>query len=84
MITCPFCGHRYTPRPGTTNPTACCSQCGRKFPRPTTVIEILGPIALEKPSVCQQCGRGRSDLMSCYVDDEAAIICAECLKDLLE
>ena len=80
MITCPFCGHRYTPRPGTTNPTTCCSQCGRKFPRPAPVIEVLGPITAT--ATCQQCGRERSDLRACYVDDEAAIICNACIEDL--
>jgi hypothetical protein len=62
----------------------CCSHCTRKFPRPATAIDILGPITLEKPTTCQQCGRDRSDLRACYIDDETAIICAECLKDLLE
>lgn len=82
MITCPFCGHSWKPR--TENPTLCCSQCQRKFPRPTTVIEIVGPITMEKPGTCQQCDRPRSDLRACYVDDEAAIICQQCLDDLLE
>lgn len=82
MITCPFCGHQWSPR--TDSPMLCCSHCTRKFPRPATAIDILGPITLEKPTTCQQCGRDRSDLRACYIDDETAIICAECLKDLLE
>ena len=83
MITCPFCGHRYTPRPGTTNPTTCCSQCGRKFPRPAPVIEVLGRKVPLK-STCDVCGYPYAELNICRVDGESAFICNRCTMDLLE
>ncbi|HIH03796.1 MAG TPA: hypothetical protein HA263_08110 [Methanoregulaceae archaeon] len=82
MVTCPKCDYSWPTK--ATAAWITCPKCQRKFERPDQIIEILGPIALAKPTTCQQCGRERSDLRACYVDDEAAIICAECLKDLLE
>lgn len=82
MITCPFCGYEWRTRSKMDLIT--CPSCHRKIPRPVQVIEIVGPIALERPATCQQCDRPRSDLCACLIDDEAAIICQQCLADLLE
>ncbi len=79
MVTCPFCGHRWTPRSDL--PTLCCSQCRRKFRRPDLTVDVLKQkVRLE--TTCDGCGQEFKDLNVCRVDGEAALLCGTCLGSI--
>ena len=77
MTTCPKCRHvwRYT---GDAE-WICCPSCHRKFRRPATVIEPIGPPA-GVTEQCDVCGRPVDIIQPCRIDGEAAFVCPACLS----
>lgn len=81
IVTCPKCGHRWTPH--TESPRLMCSHCNSTFPRPNPEIKLLAR-SVTLHANCTNCGRLMTDLNVCEINGEPAFLCSDCLGDPIE